>query len=315
MCYDVVSHHDHEQRDKSTGYTDSGHGNILTRTLVAPEYIFTPDTSVLDSMLWNSALERLSQKVRGDLDLSIDLAEAHKTAKMFDVVDKVVDYSRTFRRKYGLIKSASNAWLEYVYGVKPLLSSIYGLAEENLRVVVNKVAHHSARASAPYRPSTAAVSSIFGRLVNPIDTSTFKRSVTIGVDLRDPTFDIARFTSLNPLSIAWELTPYSFVVDWFVGVGSYLRNYENYLLYASRFQSGYRTWLLTGECSWNWGRPSPSTVEYTQDNFKGRLRISSIDRAALSTYPAPNFPSFKVQLGSSRLLSAASLLGQVLRGR
>ena len=36
---------------------------------------------------------------------------------------------------------------------------------------------------------------------------------------------LEQFGVLNPASVAWELTPFSFVVDWFVNIGSFLRQF------------------------------------------------------------------------------------------
>jgi hypothetical protein len=49
------------------------------------------------------------------------------------------------------------------------------------------------------------------------------------------------WTSLNPIGIAWELAPLSFVADWFVNIGDLLSLWENYVVFANRFVRGYRT--------------------------------------------------------------------------
>jgi len=306
----------------STGGHGWGSGPILVPN-TNNSIVFNDEDGALNSTLYNEALAKLTDSVRGDLDLSVDLAEWHQTAKMFNVTDKLVDYTHNFTRKasfakaliVGGVKSASNAWLEYVYGVKPLLSSIHGLAEENLRTVINKVSRHSARASGKYEPRTVTIQTIYGPWTNPILKSDLKRSFTFGIDLRDDQFDIARYSSLNPISIAWELTPYSFVADWVFNVGGYLRQYETYLLFANKFRGGFLTTLTVGDVTWDWGRTSIPGYKVNIDRFHGDAHVMSLDRTLLSSYPAPRFPSFKAQLGSSRLLSAAALLGQMLQGR
>lgn len=263
--------------------------------------------------LESKALDVLNQKVRGDLDLSVDLAEAGKTKKMLSLSNQVVDYTNTFQKRFGPLKAASNLWLTYQYGVKPLLGSIYNLAEENLRVVINKTAHLHARASGTYVPKEVIINTIHGQQTMPVTGGgPIKTSVTYGVDVRTDQFDLARFSSLNPVSIAWELTPYSFVVDWFYNVGGYLRNMETYLLYANKFRSGYRTRLSAGSTSFLRYEKVRTSGE-TSDVFKrGTVRHIAIDRYALVSYPSPTLPSLSADLGSSRLVSAAALLGQML---
>jgi len=262
------------------------------------------------SSLYNATVAKLSDKVRGDLDVSVDLAEAGKTAKMFRVMDNVINYTKTFRKKWGLLKVPANAWLEYTYGVKPLLSTIYGVANENLRVVINKTAKFSARTTEVYRPKTCGVNTIFGMVDFPC-IGDIKVSLTIGVDMRTEQFDLARWSSLNPVSIAWELMPYSFVVDWFYNVGGYLRNMETYLLYANKFRSGYKTTLAAGAVKLELNDYGGDHVS----RWNGSCSFIDIQRVALASYPAPHLPSFKAALGSSRLLSGAALLAQHLGRR
>lgn len=119
---------------------------------------------------------------------------------------------------------------------------------------------------------------------------------------------IANYTSLNPVSIVWELIPYSFVVDWFTNVGGYLRNLESSLLYGSDFAYGYRSDLSVqhetqGAAGGNNAYSEVAAGDYLLVTFR---------RSILNASPTPRFPSFNPKLGTTRLLSAASLLGQQL---
>lgn len=276
--------------------------------------LLEPSFTAIDNVLSTKCLDKLTDKIRGDLDVSIDLAEAGKTLKMFKAVDRMVEYTQVFKKKYGLLKMASSAWLEYTYGLKPLAQTVYGLAEENLRVVINKTKHHRARATGVYKPETINFNTVWGNMTLPCQ-GTLKRSWTIGVDLFDDQFDLARFSSLNPASIAWELMPFSFVVDWMYNIGGYLRNMETMILYSRKFNSGYRTILTAGELTINSVRTSLPGFTYVGDSFAGEASILIIERIALGAYPAPRYPTFLARLGSSRLTSAAALLSQFLEDR
>lgn len=266
------------------------------------------------SALENEALLKLSGKVRGDLDLSVDLAESGKTLQMMKLSDRLVDYTRTFTRRFGVIRVASKLWLEYTYGVKPLLSSIYGLADENLRVVINKVGRYTARASTKHRVTGVRLNTVFGTVTYETNTDQ-KVSVTYGMDLNTDQFDIGRFSSLNPISIAWELLPASFVVDWVFNVGGYLRSMETYLLYANKFRHGYKTVLSVSDMNFGLTQIVNTTTQKSSSIHTGHLKGVDITRSVLSSYPAPSLPSFNAKLGSSRLISAAALLGQMLGRR
>jgi hypothetical protein len=302
------------RHDAAYNYTNGTHeyasGPGLSATIngvtLSPAYDWTS--------LENQALNRLTDKVRGDLDVSIDLAESGKTLKMLKLQDQIIDLSKTFVKRFGPIRAASKAWLSYTYGFKPTLQTLYGIADENLRVVINKTQRYRARASENWYPTTASINTVVGPVAFPIvKGSPVKVSVTYGCDLRTDQFDLARWSSLNPVSIAWELMPYSFVVDWFYSVGSYLRNMETYLLYANKFRSGYKTRFSASDIRFqiidvgkNAGEISHSSI------WKGTLKHVNINRVALNSYPAPHLPVLGANLGSSRLISGAALLGNIL---
>lgn len=43
----------------------------------------------------------------------------------------------------------------------------------------------------------------------------------------------------NPAAIAWELVPFSFVVDWFIPIGNFLNSWTDFL--GLRFEDSYNT--------------------------------------------------------------------------
>lgn len=260
--------------------------------------------------LWNKALDKLNDKVRGNLDLSIDIAESHQTAKMLRVTDRVQDYTKTAFGRFGPLKAPASVWLAYTYGVRPLCQTIFGLADESVRVVINRLNNNTGRATQDVINPRVVVDTVHG-LRTFTTKGTMKCSVTVGVRLYTPDFDLSRWTSLNPVSIAWELMPYSFVVDWFLNVGGYLRNMETYLLQSSKFHSGYRTNLVACNLTISDDRSTPTYLNINTGSCNGVF----LDRSLLSGYPIPNLPSFKANLGSSRLISAASLLANFLGRR
>ncbi len=262
------------------------------------------------SALYNRAIDKLTDKVRGDLDLSIDLAEYHQTTRMFRATEQLEHLAKTAMGRFGPLKLASQLWLQYTYGVKPLLSDIWGAANENIRVVINKSQRFRARASESYKPAYASLSTIFGPFNIDVLSGSCKRSVTIGIDLRTDQFDLSRWSSLNPVSIAWEIMPFSFVADWFLNVGGYLRNMETYLLNANKFRGGYITKLAAWDLELQMVRPVSEGTQLWQGNYEG----TGINRQVLTSYPAPALPILGANLGSSRLLSAASLLTNLLGG-
>lgn len=287
------------------------------RGRTGPERIGTP--TPFDSNVYNSCLDKLNEKIRGNLDLAVDLAEGGSTIRMIRDATKFTNFVRGLGPKQW-----ANRWLEYQYGWKPLLSSVYGAAEESRRNVLNQIEHVQARSRTPVPvqfPSSIPGSYVFNALPSISVNSrwgTAEVGCKIGMAfLADDGFDPARWASLNPLSIAWELCPYSFVVDWFYDIGGYLRSTETALLYRTAFRSGYVSeWARLDARYRAQGAVSAySTGTYSHDyiwDVGYARRWCQFRRTLLSSYPFPRVPSFKADLGSNRLISAAALLSQLL---
>lgn len=319
---DLLLHADSSYTFKSDGRVEYQYGPALYPGVWGVTY----DPAPVYTDLYNEALDKFNRKVRGDLDISVDLAQASQVRRMLNYQQKVLDYEAVFygrhpyfykiSRSRGMIKLISAAYLEWLYGVKPLLQTVFDAADENIRVVINKTARFSARASAEFNPSYAIFRRFDSEYVRmPVTSSKMKISVTIGADLRTNKFDYSRWSSLNPVSIAWETLPYSFVVDWFYNVGGYLRNLETYLLYWNDFRSGYRTNLLVGMLGCDLYASSNTAINQGYTKYTGKLKTVGIERTVLASYPAPAPPSFRASLGSSRLLAGAALLAQQLSSR
>lgn len=294
------------------------------------------DTTWHRSRVYNKALSKLNDMMRGTLDLSVSVAEYHQLGKMLSGIGKLKTYvsnpgSRWIKQtdlhpNYGpsfqperigkdLGKTAGKNWLQYQYGWKPLLSDIYDSITEFYHSDLRKILEFKVKVYDKL-PSGG----IMNQFARPI---TFQRSGLEGCEfhirLKNPgKLDIARWSSLNPLSIAWELMPYSFVVDWFLDVGGTLRNLETALLYDNVFDSGYVTELYvdSGKYRVNGfldGNPSPGGYYDVYNPICSDYDIKKFYRTVLGGFPLPRLPSLKVPTDYRQLLSAASLLSQHLR--
>jgi len=267
----------------------------------------------------NLALDRLNEKVRGNLDLSVAVAEAGQTAKMLRVTSTAVHAaSQLWGRKLNAVKKASEfaaaRWLELQYGWKPLMSDLYGALDENLRTAMNKLETIHAGGSIRFGAETRDFSGYGGAYKGVVNYEGL-RGVKFQICM-EPGYDqgLDRWTSLNPLGIAYELMPYSFVVDWFYDIGGYMRNMETALLYQNKFVSGFRTDLLAYNASAIVKATAVSGGVRSVSNLTFWRKYVSFDRTVLGSYPLPRFPQLSADLGASRLLSAAALLQQFVKG-
>lgn len=217
----------------------------------------------------------------------------------------------------GLVSRASsllaNGWCEFTYGWSPLVSDIYGIASN----VCNHVRNNDvvkAKVRQVINVTTQEEISYLGATPKGPCRHEGFCGTTISIRLK-PNWDtgLAKWSSLNPLSVAWELVPYSFVVDWFLDIGSYMRNLETALLYDNRFRDGFVSRILRYETNHSVdGRQQPFAEVYRLKASAGRTYVH-FERSVLTSYPLPELPSFQVDLGSNQLLSAAALLRQLLR--
>lgn len=150
-------------------------------------------------------------------------------------------------------KAAGSAWLEYKYGWMPFVSDVQD-AVATLQDIVDRPSSREGRVtgSAGMRSiertsstNTCPMPSEWAMSTPRIDFTTAFESewscrVTWRYKIRDQDVP-ARLGLKNPLVVAWELVPLSFVADWFIPIGSYLDNLD----VSNRFETlggtiGYR---------------------------------------------------------------------------
>lgn len=266
------------------------------------------------------AYQKLIESARGSIDLSVDLFQARQTAAMLNATER---FTNAFVKRApgkisakGIARQLGGKWLEWVYGWGPLLSTIHDLVEESLRYHINSTVKVKGRRSLQ-QISTPLVTSTTpnGPVGHRVNVRAFAK-VQYVVELRVMDNDLSRLTSLNPASIAWELVPYSFVVDWFLDIGGYLRGLETAFLYQDRFVRGYKTSVYGSSCTTSVSRSSVlpnSNGEMISDVFSADSYSVDFNRSVLAGFPFPNAPKLRLDLSSKRLLNAAALLSQHLQ--
>jgi hypothetical protein len=148
------------------------------------------------------------------------------SSKRIFTKEEVFINKRAAKRRNGAPQTAARNWLELQYGWLPLLSD----AEAGAQFLAHQT-------SSPFQYRVTATrfaggtSAAMPWVQGVFDTSNanFKwkyrgtsSSKRIIAFLREK--DVVGLSGLkDPLSVVWELLPYSFVVDWFIPIGNYLQ--------------------------------------------------------------------------------------------
>jgi len=218
-----------DSRITRTGAADCS-GGYLTLIPEWPRYL--EDRCVLKCRL-NLKNEKIN--------LSQNFGERAQTARLVvDSCKRIHDIVLACRRAdpYGVAKalgltrrrfrkgSPFDLWLEAQYGWKPLLSDVHGAVtllsdhETESRPIVTVKASSSEAEYFETRP-THFVPGVYAQIIK---SNRVKHECHVRLDFEpgNPVLQTAAQLGLtNPLGLAWELLPFSFVVDWFFPVGDY----------------------------------------------------------------------------------------------
>lgn len=201
-------------------------------------------------------------------------------------------------------KRVANYWLMYWYGFKPLVSDaigIYELLQEQSKPAL--LVHGRGRSIGTHSSSFKGSNpSTIEPPLSVTDHSNIKFQCQLtGRVTHDLIRQLNRVSLLNVPSLAWELVPFSFVVDWAIPVGTTLSALT--ATSGLTFQGGVTTVTHDREV---W-----STV-YPTHKVKGEpraaIRTFGFERTKLSSFPYPQLYSRDLFDGASRFATAAALI-------
>lgn len=258
---------------------------------------------------------------------------AHGLVKALGLTGRLNGQVKTNLQKLGAVaykpvqhrKLLADTWLELQYGWKPLLSDVHGMAQD--------------LAASDLQDPTRYIWTVRGRAtdksirnvesINGSKHQFTRRNIQHGVQVvlsysRTSAGQAALVqTGLsNPANLAWELTPFSFVADWFLPIGNYLQSLDADLGYSfiggchtSRFLVDLvhdRTTMVGFADRWVAFNPAKSQG----DNFYchgGRSFTKHVERQVYGSSPLPRFPGIKNPLSLSHAASALALLRGTVR--
>lgn len=202
--------------------------------------------------------------------------------------------------------SFSNLWLEFSYGWRPLLYDIYGAAELIAQTNLDARPMRAVGTVKKHRRfyGFAGGSGITATAIGDVEE---KAKTVIYFDVTSQMKDTLKSTGIsNPALLAWELLPYSFVVDWFIPVGRYLENLNatsglTFLKGATSYRASYEARATS---------TSDGSSYILSNDFLVTEKFEQLFRETFSTFPGVELPSFSLDLNLSQVTSGLSLLQQ-----
>lgn len=220
-------------------------------------------------------------------------------------------------------KDIANQWIGLQYGWLPLLDDVYGLVNLTHKrtssgVFVFRESAKSWGYSSPGTLSSLQTTKNGVQYYRPYEKQHNWVRQKYMIRAR-PNWTLAEPAALgltNPLVPLWEVVPWSFVVDWFLPVGTYLEQ-----LTADHGWTFLDGCLSTHErYSWAQDHTSDGTTSWSgipiwyANYCRGDARVDKFVRSTLSGFPSVSAPRFKNPLSVGHVKNALALLTQVVYG-
>lgn len=282
-------------------YTGSGANRRLTRNWTTGSCpTFQPDDALINGCDYQSLLRMYSEIPQVTANLALLYAERKKTVESIALaLGGIIKCIREVRKgkvpelimnrgQLRTRKKYSGAWLNYTYGIKPFVQDLHALANSDLPQVIfisGKSRIEQLKLSENYRINTR-----------------YGVKHKFGLSLRDPiTATLAGAGLTNPALIAWEITPFSFMVDWLLPVGPYLEMLTSTQGYNKHSGSITRYW---GSEGYAW-----SPVNSGGNHRKSWNRMTR----TTSAFPNVPLPRIKNPVSPIHALNALSIIHQFVK--
>lgn len=227
------------------------------------------------------------------------------------------NYAKRFHRNQQ--RAISSGWLELQYGWLPLISDCYGAVELLIQRFsdASPICKVVAVESVERDRSEKLLSGDLTRTT--VYTSRYDVKVVCSFKLSQEFLHTATQIGLtNPALIAWELTPFSFVVDWFIPIGNFISSWDATL--GVEFLHGCETTFKKNRAESHSVWLGPKTVPAGWKHYNQLIGYAdswhesvSCVRVLLSGFPAPIIPVFKNPLSTTHFFNALALLSTNLR--
>lgn len=248
------------------------------------------------------------------VNLAMMLAEYRQTATLFrELIPDFIRVARTVltrnprylldRPRRTWSKQTSSDWLKFQYGVTPLMNDVHDSMKALKTGIDRNDMYLQKRVLRKSNKSwTLKGASVFNSLEPRITEVDGLRRTTVYGRARNKNSllltSLGAYGFTNPVSLAWEVIPFSFVVDWWFNVGDVLQSLDNALYFDD-----FRTYVVTKR-AYLW-----------QTSVAGRM-ATGFERSYNRTSPVAttrvNSFTYKPSVSRNHVLNGIALLTQLL---
>lgn len=291
-------------------YSDGDTYHVRSRWV--PEQHLDYDLPIDRSVLVQGAAARAYSKGHDTLTFLAELSKARRMLSQFP--SKIIRLIRS--KKVSSLGELNRLWLEGRYGWRILVYDLQDL--HNLLQVVNehqrkrvserigtevnlvKLESREARQPAFYNPSLTLAT----YTVNTRTSVTGSIRGTVVADFEPPRMQF------NPVVTAWELVPFSFIIDWLVSVGTALEAISFSVVAPEHYAAYGESISVTTQQYTSNAQPGGATHFLTSLNGEGTLQTVTKTRVPMSV---PKLPRFNFNLDHYKVVDLFAIYRELTR--
>jgi len=288
------------------------------------------DVSDCVNFLENNRLKAMAQATESSKNLSAFAAQANSTGKMVGKaasqfahgLDNLMRGPGGLAQKFGRMaqwKTLPARYLEYCFGWAPLAGDIENAFERLSELSLNGYGVRMSlrcRKPAPLQTLIRQDGVAYACLPAGANTGVTLYGVReafcpVSYVYQLPQWLVDNVPTISPFSTAWELAPYSFVLDLFVPIGDWFGALE-LAQFSPHFTEGSETVFVRD--TYTRAELVPGH-DYVADSWsaEGRTVVTAMWRNAISEAPTVSMPHFKPLPGVQQAAQGLSLLTQVFQ--
>ncbi|UUW21237.1 MAG: maturation protein [Sanya fiers-like virus 10] len=268
--------------------------------------------SVMKDQTWNAAttFAELGKTLQFFIETAGYLRHSYRLARSGDVFglsELYRQYDYKGGRRKPAYKRVANVWLQWRYAIRPLAFDLRDMLQEFHNSNVKPIVFTAKGRAVETYGYVVSQNYPLGAEMGP---ATLIRSGTVEVcysakySITPEAASWKRLGLWNVPALLWELTPFSFVVDWFLPVGDYLNNLDAAAACELVPSSAFRS------------------TKYSMNEFasfgggvsNGKLTQYSRELSAIPNQPKPSWQRPKGDL-PSKAVDAFALLAQAVKPR